>query len=222
MKQKKLFLYSLLLVTLVSCAANKQSYERVYSPRVQENALSSDGSDLETQKRILIYNADMEISVTVPDSANVRIVAIANSYGGYVQSLNNKTTIIRIKSEHLNNAIADISKTGTVKSKIISGNDVTEQYYDLQIRLDNAYNARKRYTELFAKAETVESTLKIEKELERLNGEIDLLEGKIKRIDHLAEFSTITVHISEKVKPGLLGYIGIGLYETIKWLFVRN
>jgi hypothetical protein len=88
--------------------------------------------------------------------------------------------------------------------------------------LDNASNARKRYLELLAKAETVEAALKVEKELERLNGEIDSLEGKINQLKHLSEYSTITVYLEEKVKPGILGYVGIGLYESVKWIFVRN
>lgn len=35
-------------------------------------------------------------------------------------------------------------------------------------------------------------------------------------------YSTITVSLSERKKPGILGYIGIGVYHAIKWLFVRN
>jgi hypothetical protein len=222
MKQKRLLIYTLLPFLLVSCTSTKPSFGIAYSPSDQEKTLSSDESSLEPQKRIVIYNADMDIIVSVSDSATVRLTEITNLYGGYIQSLSNKKAIIRIKSDQLNNTIADISKIGKVKRKIVSGNDVTEQYLDLQIRLDNAYNARKKYTELLDKSTSVEAALKVEKELERLNVEIDALEGKLKRLDHLSEFSTITVYISETIKPGILGYIGIGLYESVKWLFVRN
>jgi hypothetical protein len=76
--------------------------------------------------------------------------------------------------------------------------------------------------ELLAKAENVEAALKVEKELERLNSTIDLLKGKMNRINHLAEFSTITINLKEKKKPGIIGYVGIGIYRSVKWLFVRN
>lgn len=122
----------------------------------------------------------------------------------------------------MKNAVTDITILGKTKSKTISGDDVTEQYTDFQIRLDNAYKARDRYLELLAKAENVEAALKVEKELERLNGEIDSLEGKLKRFKHLSAYSTITVYMEEKVKPGILGYIGIGLYQAVKWLIIRN
>ena len=109
-----------------------------------------------------------------------------------------------------------------MQNKNIVGQDVTEEYTDYKIRLENAEKARKRYLELLAKAEDVEATLKVEKELERLNETIDLLKGKMKRINHLSEYSTITVNLKEKKKPGLLGYIGIAIYHSVKWLFVRN
>jgi hypothetical protein len=149
MKQKGLLIYTLLLFLFVSCASSKTRSKPVYSPiRNQNNVVLSDESGLESQKRIVIYNADVEITVSVPDSATARLTEITNSYGGYIQSLSNKKAIIRVKSELLNNTIADISKIGKVTRKLVSGNDVTEQYLDLQIRLDNAYNARKKYTEL--------------------------------------------------------------------------
>jgi hypothetical protein len=55
-----------------------------------------------------------------------------------------------------------------------------------------------------------------------LNGEIELMKGKMNRIDHLVAYSTISVYFSEKKKPGLIGYVGIGLWKAVKWLFVRN
>ena len=82
--------------------------------------------------------------------------------------------------------------------------------------------ARKIYLELLKKAENVETALKVEKELERLNETIDLIKGKMNRINNLAEYSTIVINLKEKKKPGIIGYIGIGLYHSVKWLFVRN
>jgi hypothetical protein len=48
------------------------------------------------------------------------------------------------------------------------------------------------------------------------------MKGQMNRIDHLSTYSTITVYLKEKKKPGVIGYIGIGVYKAVKWLFVRN
>jgi hypothetical protein len=229
-KNQKVLLATLMFTAaiLTGCASSKPSGVPATNEDVARLGDSSTpqawdiSQNQNITKRIVIYDATLKMVVKSPDSTNVNLSKIASKHEGYVQVLGNKKSIIRVKSERLEGAIAEISTLGKVKDKTISGNDVTEQYTDYQIRLDNASNARKRYLELLAKAETVEAALKVEKELERLNGEIDSLEGKINQLKHLSEYSTITVYLEEKVKPGILGYVGIGLYESVKWIFVRN
>ena len=151
-----------------------------------------------------------------------QIADIAEKYGGYVNEMGTYQATIRVESGQLDAAIADLATLGKLARKNIVGQDVTEAYQDYQIRLENAQKARDRYLELLNKAETVEEILKVERELERLNETIDLLKGKMARIEHLEAYSTITVALRERKKPGLLGYIGLGVYHAVKWLFVRN
>jgi len=217
----------ILFTTAMLVAGCASMTHRAYCPDFGESSpttssFTSSGQDTHSHKRIVLYNASLNIVVKNPDSTNVRLAEIAKKYEGYVQTLGNEKSIIRVKANKLNIVVADISELGKVKSKTISGDDVTDKYTDFQVRLENAYKARERYLELLAKAENVEAALKVEKELERLNGEIDSLEGKLKQLKHLSDYSTITIYMDEKVKPGILGYVGIGIYKSVKWLFVRN
>lgn len=227
----KLTIILLISVILASCSTTRHNNRTVYSPtfdgerQTESSDYLIDGNieqEDEIQQRIVIYNATISIVIKNSDSTNIRLTEIANKYNGYVQTLGNKKSIIRVEADKLNNSVTDISGLGKVKGKTIAGDDVTDQYTDFEIRLENAYKARERYLELLAKAENVEAALKVEKELERLNGEIDSLEGKLKRLKHLSEYSTVTVYMEEKIKPGILGYIGLGLYKSVKWLIVRN
>lgn len=172
--------------------------------------------------RKILYNADLTLTVEAPDSTNQYIQAIAKRHGGYVNEIGTYRSIIRVESEALDATIAELSQLGRLDRKSIRGQDVTETYLDYQIRLDNAQQARTRYLELLDKAETVDDILKVEKELERLNETIDLLKGKMNRIDHLDTYATITINLRERQKPGILGYIGIGVYRGVRWLFVRG
>jgi hypothetical protein len=180
-----------------------------------------DDSKPDIEKKI-IYNADLSLNVKKPDSTNKELVKIAERYEGYAQSIATDYTVIRVKADKLEMALRDIDELGKIDYRNVKADDVTDSYYDFQIRLDNAERARSRYLELLAKAATVEETLKVEKELERLNGEIDLLKGKLSRISHLTEYATISIRLHEKVKPGVLGYVFIGAWKAVKWLFVRN
>lgn len=211
-------MYWLLLTTVLLVAC--QTPETLHKERA---ALPDKGDYFESHtKRKIVYDASMRLDVKNVDSALVAAREIAKKYEGYTQSIETSSTTIRIKNTRLNEAMYDLSKLGKIKWKNIKGDDVTDTYTDYQIRLDNAEKARTRYLELLNKATTVDEILKIEKELERLNENIDLIKGKMKRIDHLASFSTVTVYFQEKTKPGILGYPIIGLYKGIKWLFVRN
>lgn len=182
----------------------------------------SDDASAFADAQMVIYNASMSLTVKKPDSVVSKIDAIAKRYEGYLVSGGSNRAVIRVKSEFLNQALRDIGMLGKVTYQNIYGDDVTEQYANDRIRLDNAYQARDRYLELLKKAEDVQAALAVEKELERLNGEINLLEGNLKRIEHLVNYSTISIDINERKQPGILGYVFIGLYKGVKWLFVWN
>lgn len=173
-------------------------------------------------KRKVVFSGYMTLLVKRPDSTSAQLQRIAKEFDGYVSETGTNRVVLRVKSDHFNSAMKAIEPLGKVDYRRVNGQDVTDDYLDMKIRLENAEHARNRYLELLAKAENVEAALKVEKELERLNGTIDQLKGKMARLDHLEMYSTITVTIKEKVKPGLLGYIGMGLWKSFKWLFVRN
>lgn len=226
-----LFLIFLLLLVITgsSCTASRPSAPAYgQDQRLKESGpeflfkdQSVEAYGVELERKVL-FSAFLSLTVENPDTANAQILRIAKKFNGYANESGTYRTVIRIRSNKLDQAIGEISQLGKVKDKNITGQDVTEEFRDYQIRLENAEKARNRYLELLAKAENVEAALKVERELERLNETIDLLKGKINRINHLEEFSTIHINLQEKKKPGILGYIGLGLYHSVKWLFVRN
>lgn len=177
---------------------------------------------LPDDSRKIIFNAHLYMAVENPDSVSHKIEQLAEKYNGYASEVGTARTVIRVESSQLEAAVNAITQLGKVQNQSLQGRDVTNEYLDYQIRLDNALKARERYLELLSKAENVEAALQVERELERLNETIDLLKGRMNRIEHLSAFATITVELKEKKKPGILGYIGLGLYHSVKWLFVRN
>ena len=231
MKITKIIILLTLPLILVSCASSKKSENYAYSNNSERNiniAGLSENSDKDIKnnkikpERMILYNASLTLSSKKPDTVAKKVIDIAKKFDGYMLNSGSYSTTIRVKADKLKNAIAEIEMLGKVKSRNIYTEDVTTEYKDLAIRLDNAQKARTRYLELLEKAANVDETLKVEKELERLNTEIDLLNGKITRYDHLEEYSTINVYIQKRKQPGPLGYICIGLYKVVKVLFIVN
>lgn len=213
---KNTFLFATLLLCLSSC----QTHTAQYSSALQRSTPASEPSA--EKSRVVLYNASLTLLLKEPDSLNKKLPELTKKYEGYVMTLGDKLSTIRVPAPRLSNVLQELSTMGKVTDRSLSGQDVTDDYTDYTIRLDNAEKARQRYLQLLEKAENVEAAVKVEKELERLNSEIDLLKGKLARFDHLAAFSTVTIHLEKKHKIGLLGYPFVGLYKGVKWLFVRD
>ena len=205
----------LFLILFSSCAVQ----QRKATSHKQGNITNDDESSYQKNRKI-IYNSKLDLIVEEPDSVYKEIAKIAKRFSGYVKNSGNNYVSIRVKSENLSDAITQIALLGKIKQKELYSQDVTEQFRDNEISLDNAEKSRKRYIELLQKAQNVEEILAIEKELERLNKEIAILKSKINNLKTLTDFSTITVYYQKKVRPGILGYVFVGIFKAIKWLFV--
>ena len=170
----------------------------------------------------MIYSAYFNLTVKNIDTANHHLTEIAKKYNGYVETVSTTRTVIRVKSQNINKAVADIEQLGKTTYKNLSVDNVSARYVDLQMRLDNALKSRNRYLELLKQAENVEAALKVEKELERLNLTIEQLKSQMNQIDKDSDMSKITVNLTQKKKLGPLGYVFKGVYLGVKWLFVRG
>jgi hypothetical protein len=213
--------FCLFVIALVatSCGGSQHASSTAYS-----NArYLADGKSQHTPgERVVQYAATLELKVKEADSTNVQLRAIAEKHQGYVVSLADGRSVIRVKQPELAAAVDEVAALGKLRSKAFKGEDVTEQYVDLNARLENARRARERYLQLLQQAENVQAALAVEKELERVNGDIESFEGKLNKLTHLADMATITVQLQEKDKLGPLGYVFVGLWKGVRWLFVRG
>lgn len=217
-----------LFFILICCSTQRQVSQKGSIESLPQFEKSEAGDEDDNLKKIsienrqMVYQAHLELVYKTEEGLKGKFEEIAKNNGGYIALISQGRVEMRVSQPKLETAIEQISALGKVKERTITGRDVTEEHKDLTIRLQNAEKLRERYLQLLAKAEKVEEMLKIEKELERQNTEIDRLKGKLQVIEKDLALSLIVVNLREKVKPGLLGYVFIGLYESVKWIFVRN
>jgi chromosome segregation ATPase len=177
--------------------------------------------NVESISRLIIYKAQLKMTFRETDTLMNAFDRIAKYHGGYVQFYNDERATIKVLTDRLNAALEDIEQLGKVTSKTVRAQDITTEYNDLEIALDNAEKSRIRYLELLQKAQNVNEMLQVERELERINRTIDRLKGQLQNYDSRIQFAEITVQIHKKVKPGVIGYVGVGLWKGVRWLFVR-
>lgn len=158
-----------------------------------------------TAERLVIYTANMAVEVVSVDTAFDKIKNIATNYDGYIEDSSIYRTdkvksgyvTIKVPKDKFYNAISDIEAIGTIDSKNVGGNDVTEEYADLNARLNNYKASEKRYLELLDIAKTVDDIIKVEDRLTDVRYNIDSLEGRIKRLSSRIEMSSISVNLHE-------------------------
>lgn len=220
MKWLKLIITGLLLT---GCAAGSSIQKEEAGGAFGGQVISkSDNEEIRSGERVIIYNAEITVETDDTAALSARVAALAVKFGGYVVSAADDRVVIRVEAAKFESAVEEIKKLDDDAEVRVFTVDVTEEYRDTQIRLDNKLKARERYLELLKRAENVQAALQVERELERLNVEIEELKGRMARLTHLARYSTITVVIDEEVKPGPLGYVFYGVYRVVKWLFIRN
>ena len=122
----------------------------------------------------------------------------SNSYGNY--DYININAELKIKPEKLNDFIALAEKTDKVTNSEISTNDVTQQYYDVKLRLETKKEALKSYYKLLKEASTIEEALEVQRYISDLTAEIESMEGMLKYYDSRVDLSTIHLSISQEVK----------------------
>jgi hypothetical protein len=149
--------------------------------------------------RLMTYDVTMRIVVQNISAALDSLKTMTATLKGYMQSMEANTITLRIPSARLNEAFDQMGKLGEITSRSIKGTDVTEEMRDLDIRLRTTEETRNRLAELLKKSDKVEELLKVEKEMQRVVGELELIKGRIKYLSHAVAYSTITVALNSSV-----------------------
>jgi Domain of unknown function (DUF4349) len=109
---------------------------------------------------------------------------------------------------------------GTVTYRRVESEDVTEQYIDVEARLKNKIVLRDRLKQLLDKATAVKDVLAIETELNRVQSDIDSMEGRMRSMKKQVTYATVTLSLERKPILGPLGYVFKGLWWGVEKLFV--
>ena len=122
---------------------------------------------------------------------------------------------IRVPAPSLPALMDSLGTVGKVTSKRIAMSDVTEAYLDLQAALKNKRALRDRLRALLSRANKVEDILKIEKELSRVQTELDQMEIRMKSMQSKVAHSTLNLSIKRDRIPGPLGAVK----DSTNWAF---
>lgn len=175
--------------------------------------------------RMLIWKAHMSIEVWSISNAVNEVAALCEREGGFIEKKIDRgetsaALTIRVPATSFNEALSSLETLGSVTYRSVEGEDVTEQFIDVEARLKNKIVLRDRLAQLLEKAAEVKDILAIETELNRVQADIDSMEGRIKSLKGQVEYATVTLNLERIPVLGPLGYLFKGLWWGIGKLFV--
>lgn len=161
----------------------------------------------EVIKKKIIKDGRLGLRVSDLEDSKLRIDSLIKYYDGYYanESFNNSDREssyylkIRIPSLNFGKFISDIeSGDGEILYKEIDARDVTDQFIDLETRLENKRNYLIRYNDLLKKANSIKEILEIEEKIRGLEEEIESTTGRLRYLSDLVDYSTLDLTISKQ------------------------
>jgi hypothetical protein len=161
----------------------------------------------EVVKKKIIKDGKIKLRVTELESTKHGVDTLMAKYNAYYanESFNNSNREssyelkIRIPCANFEKFIAAIeSGNGEILYKEIDARDVTDQFIDLETRLENKRNYLKRYSDLLKQAKSIKEILEIEEKIRGLEEEIESTTGRLKYLSDLVDYSTLNLTITKQ------------------------
>lgn len=156
----------------------------------------------------IIKNGTLSFEVTELEVTKTKIDSLLKDTNGYYEneqyhSYGNRIAYslnIRVPNAKFGTLINKLENgVGKLKSKNISAKDVTKEYVDLNIRLENKLAYLKQYQTILLKAKSIKEILEVQEKIRRIEEEIESKKGRIKYLDNKVNFSTLNLEISELI-----------------------
>jgi hypothetical protein len=163
-------------------------------------------ADYTDTDRMVIRSAYLALLVEDISASIAQIENLAGSYGGYVVNSNvgeenNRVygnISFRVDANRFNEALQSLRNLAAdVRSESTSGQDVTEEYVDLDARLRTLEASEAQLLELMKQAGTVEEILKVQQELVSTREEIETIKGHMQYLEQSAALSYISVTLEQ-------------------------
>jgi len=184
-----------------------------YSLQQQKVALTdvdNVGVSAEAAERKIIRNGELTLEVASTTDVQHRVGSIAEANGGFVVTSESKQRdsvdpaqrtldiklVVRVPSPQFGVTFDAIKKLASnTPQENISGQDVTEEFIDLEARIKTQKALELQFLEIMRGANKVADALEVQRQIADVRTDIEKLEGRKRFLENRASLSTITVNI---------------------------
>jgi hypothetical protein len=134
--------------------------------------------------------------------------ALATGFGGFVVSstssqgaqrrLDRGTLVVRVPDRSYDQALKAFTGLGRVESQEESGQDVSQEFVDLEARARHLEAVERQLLEFLDRAENVAAALAVQSRLADVQLELEQVRGRLRYLDDQVTFATISLAIHER------------------------
>jgi hypothetical protein len=153
-------------------------------------------------------NLEVEVDRDGLGGALDQATNVAVAYGGFVVSSSVQgeeartgSLVIRIPAQSFDAAVTDLRRLGRIEEQRISSEEVGAEFIDLEARQRNLEAQERQILQLMREASTISETIRVQQVLERIQLEIERIEGRLRFLEDQTALATISLHLVEEGAP---------------------
>lgn len=176
-----------------------------------EEAIAQDSDE---STRMIVRRANLAVVVEDTDAAIARLKDMSAALGGYISESSRwlsddqayARVTLRVPAESLDDVLDQLRDLAIrVDNENVSGEDVTEEYVDLQARLRNLEATETELlallTEIRENRGKAEEVLAVHREITNIRGQIESLKGREQYLERMTALATVQIEIRPKAAP---------------------
>lgn len=162
---------------------------------------------------MIIKSAEIKLLVEDTDTAIDRATQVVGDVGGYIissrvwyqpyyngENYKYATITIGVPVQQFERTLSRLRGLAVqVLDETASGEDVTDQFVDLQSQLTNLEATRERIKSFLADAKSVDEALRINAELTEIERQIEEIKGRMNYLEDRSSYSTITINFEPEL-----------------------
>ncbi|MBQ8575700.1 MAG: DUF4349 domain-containing protein [Clostridia bacterium] len=160
-----------------------------------------------TTNRKIVKTATLSIKTKNYESFMTGIKQKIVQYGGYVEqsqeynydnnSNRNANMEVKIPADKLENFIEELASIGTITSKTIASDDITDSYIDVESRIKALETEEETLLGILKKAESLTDVIELQKRLSEVRADLEAMKAQKQSYDGMVSYSGVTLDINE-------------------------
>lgn len=171
---------------------------------VEESAQETSGEEA-AKTRLFARSAVRELYSETFDATHQAIQDLVEEYNGHVVSdtrsgqegARNATIAADVPTDELDAFLQALDFVGDVTYQSVNSEDISDNYYDAQGRLETLRLERDRLNELISTAADAAELESLDAQLEDVYAQIDTLESKLRNFDSQLEYARVDIVLRE-------------------------